>query len=199
MGMQSALPISTGTSPCRITRAVQQVPELDGLRGVAILMVLLFHFGGPPINLCTWLLSYGWAGVDLFFVLSGFLITTILLNTKDSPQYFSSFYGRRVLRIFPLYFMALALYFHVEMPWLVSHKQATAVSVGDQLWCWFYLLNWHDVTAGINGNLSHLWSLSIEEQFYLVWPLAIWRCSRKQVPVLCLGTNRRIASTAPNL
>src|SRR5882672_5687186 len=101
----------------------QRIPALDGLRGVAILMVLLNHFlpdrNYAPSRVMTWLSNAarsGWAGVDLFFVLSGFLITGILIEAKASPHYFRNFYMRRVLRIFPLYYGALVLVFVILPP-----------------------------------------------------------------------------------
>ena len=137
------------------------------------------------MNIGVALFQYGWAGVDLFFVLSGFLITTILLKTKDSEAYFRSFYGRRALRIFPLYFLALAVYFYVEMPWLVSRFGLPRAAWRDQLWCFAYAVNWHDILIGRIGGLEHLWSLSIEEQFYAFWAAAIWFCRRDQVARFC--------------
>src|SRR5215469_344071 len=97
------------------------IPELDGVRGLAILMVVIYHAGQIQADTFVerWIktaVCFGWSGVDLFFVLSGFLITGILLETKSSPQYFTSFYGRRALRIFPLYYAVLVLYFHVAVP-----------------------------------------------------------------------------------
>src|SRR5580700_10788924 len=97
------------------------VPELDGIRGIAILMVIVYHAGqiiphNTVESVLEWGVCFGWSGVDLFFVLSGFLITGILLDTTTSPQYFTSFYGRRALRIFPLYYATLLLYFHLAVP-----------------------------------------------------------------------------------
>lgn len=100
-------------------------PVLDGVRGLAILLVLLhnFNLGGPIDTALTKVvdagMEIGWVGVQLFFVLSGFLITGILVDTKAAPNYYSSFYGRRVLRIFPLYYLVLIVYF-VVVPWLVD-------------------------------------------------------------------------------
>src|SRR6188474_1303151 len=90
------------------------VPALDGLRGIAIILVLLHHLTiyRPESGVDAWIAGvplFGWSGVDLFFVLSGFLITGILLDARNSPRYFSSFYGRRALRIFPLYYAVLTI------------------------------------------------------------------------------------------
>ena len=175
------------------TRAIPQIPELDGLRGLAIVLVLFFHLTGDSpkdfgyLSAVYWAFAYGWAGVDLFFVLSGFLITGILLATKDSPEYFSTFYARRVLRIFPLYFLAVALFFYVELPLRAGHLPIFYVMRAEQIWYWTYLVNWRDASGHMIGALGHFWSLSIEEQFYLAWPLAIWLAPRRRIPMLCIG------------
>lgn len=97
------------------TREESHLPALDGLRGLAILLVLLFHtFARPEVQHANWIIKsfnqvslFGWTGVDLFFVLSGFLITRILLDAKTSTNFFKVFYMRRILRIFPLYYLSL--------------------------------------------------------------------------------------------
>src|ERR1043165_8268527 len=113
--------------------------ELDGIRAIAVFMVLFFHFfyelDLPP--LLTKMANFGRTGVSLFFVLSGFLITRILITTKESPNYFSSFYIRRFLRIFPLYYLFLALIF-IIIP-LVSGKPFAPFHL--QIWNWTYLQN----------------------------------------------------------
>ena len=187
----------------RVKEGLRHIPELDGLRGLAILAVMGFHFSGDTpvifgkLAAVYWAFYYGGNGVDLFFVLSGFLITSILLHTKDSAQYFGSFYARRVLRIFPLYFLAVALFFYVELPFLESRYGPAPRIHAEQIWYWTYLVNWHDTLGNILGAMGHFWSLAIEEQFYLVWPLAIWLCSRKRIPALCIGAI--VVSTALRL
>ena len=169
---------------------VQIIPELDGIRGLAILLVLLFHlkrhlaayFQVPRIFAP---LEIGWSGVDLFFVLSGFLITSILLRTKGSPNYFRAFYARRLLRIFPLYYAAVFFFFFVELPWQQHAGRWLEVSPAEQAWYWSYLANWRNISVTINP-LSHLWSLSIEEQFYALWPLTIFLCSNRRLKHLCV-------------
>ena len=159
------------------------IPELDGVRGIAILMVLGFHFAHVLPRPETFLFALGWAGVDLFFALSGYLITRILLATKDNAKYFVNFYGRRVLRIFPLAFAYLAAYFWVALP-LAHHFGYDLERDGsDQLWYWTYLANWHN---GLHGSLSHLWSLSIEEQFYLLWPTVVFVSSSLRLKRICI-------------
>jgi peptidoglycan/LPS O-acetylase OafA/YrhL len=146
----------------------QYYPALDGLRGLAILLVLVYHNFGF-INY----FFFGWLGVDLFFVLSGFLITDILLKTLDKPNYLKNFYGRRLLRIFPLYYLALVLFIFI-IPGLFHNFQATYYRE-NQVWMWTYLQNWLYIfkPAGDTTGLHHLWSLAVEEQFYLLWPLVI--------------------------
>ena len=145
------------------------IPALDGLRGIAVLTVMWLHFvflvprtGGERL---FWNLSEtGWIGVDLFFVLSGFLITGILYDAKGGPHYFRNFYMRRSLRIFPLYYAFLILIFAV-MPLL---RASGADHVGKQLWMWTYLSNVLFARVGWEGmpaHTTHLWSLAIEEQF----------------------------------
>ena len=182
----------------RLKHALRAIPEFDGLRGIAILAVMGFHLSGSSpepfgsLSAVYWGFNYGWAGVDLFFVLSGFLITSILLNTKDSPDYFSSFYARRSLRIFPLYFAAVALFFYLELPLVESHYGVSSSVRNEQFWYWTYLSNWHNPLDRPIAALNHFWSLAIEEQFYAVWPLAIWLCTRKSrvrpVLWLCIGS-----------
>jgi len=128
--------------------------------------------------------SFGWVGVDLFFVLSGFLITSILLNTKESPKYFKSFYGRRAVRIFPLYFLCLLIYYHV--PLSIFHHPEGQLYEGHQIWFFTYLANWK-TGLWVSDELSLFWSLCVEEQFYLIWPLVVWVTGRRAFPWVCLG------------
>jgi peptidoglycan/LPS O-acetylase OafA/YrhL len=154
---------------------------LDGLRGLAIITVLFAHTFGTSGHLkTTWLGgaiatvgNWGWLGVDLFFVLSGFLITGILIGTVNGPRYFRNFYIRRALRIFPLFygvFLLLALLTPVlHLEWHIGHIaflfycQNIAMAVNPQL-----------ATVAPVVSLQHFWSLAVEEQYYMLWPLAIW-------------------------
>ncbi len=166
--------------------SARRIPELDGVRGLAILLVLAVHFGltaNPPEPLYS-LLRLGWSGVDLFFVLSGFLITGILLDTAGSPHYFRAFYARRALRIFPLYYIYIAAFFFGVLP--LAHALNRPVPPGPaQGWYWLYLSNWRSALGPDYAFLSHLWSLSIEEQFYLVWPPLVLWLGRRRLPWLC--------------
>ncbi len=143
-------------------------PALDGLRGLAILLVVVYHNFGF-INV----FFFGWLGVDLFFVLSGFLITDILLKTVGEKGYLKNFYIRRVLRIFPLYYLCLIL-FLIVLP-KTTIQLDVQYYVDHQIWLWTYLQNWIYTfqSPGQTNALNHLWSLAVEEQFYLLWPLAV--------------------------
>jgi peptidoglycan/LPS O-acetylase OafA/YrhL len=157
-------------------------PALDGLRGLAILLVLGFHFFSfIPI----W--KSGWIGVDLFFVLSGFLITGILLRERDRPGFLGRFYLRRMLRILPAYYLALVLIFFL-VPAIPSEKNELDFFVRHQPWFWFYLQNWLFIFKGpgYNNFLNHFWSLAAEEQFYLLWPLILLALRRPSILVRLL-------------
>jgi peptidoglycan/LPS O-acetylase OafA/YrhL len=148
-------------------------PTLDILRGLAISIVIFYHnFGTVSF------FRFGWMGVDLFFVLSGFLITDLLLKTRDQKLYFRNFYIRRVLRIFPLYYLVLFLFFTLS-PILFKEKGADSVFSyyqSNSTWFWTYFQNWLLVKKGPPPVpfLAHFWSLAIEEQFYLFWPIMIF-------------------------
>lgn len=129
-------------------------------------------------------------GVDLFFVLSGYLITGILWSAKDKKHYFRNFYIKRVLRIFPIYYLTLFFFFFLY-PYLgsqvIEHSAYTYLS-RHQLWFWTYLENWWFGMAGWppSNILNHFWSLAIEEQFYIFWPFLIFLCNYRKVLVVCL-------------
>lgn len=170
----------------------QHLPSLDGLRGLAVLMVIAHNvqmFDPAPsgwMNQAILLLfDFGWMGVQLFFVLSGFLITGILLDSRDEPHQWRNFMARRVLRIFPLYYGTLLVLFLV-LPWLGWQPEAYRQDVKNQLWEWLYLENW-SIAIGNESQLPHFWSLAVEEQFYLLWPLVlIWQRSSRHVLVTSL-------------
>jgi peptidoglycan/LPS O-acetylase OafA/YrhL len=178
--------------------AEARIPALDGLRGVAILMVLLFHFApfGHGLPAPTALVDKvflaiartGWIGVDLFFVLSGFLITGILYDTKASRHYFRQFYARRVLRISPLYYGVLAIVL-IIMPALFPGNSVLRDLKADSVWYWSYLYNVKVAATGFRESsaLGHFWSLAVEEQFYLVWPLVVLLLNTRRLLVACLA------------
>jgi peptidoglycan/LPS O-acetylase OafA/YrhL len=171
----------------------KNIPNLNGLRGVACLAVLLFHAGrltpgsGGIAELYSRAASLGWSGVDLFFVLSGFLITGILMDSKGSSSYFRDFYARRALRIFPLYYLALGIF--LLLP--VGSAQPPEPSDYVRSWILFHGLNIQIAVRGwqiISDHLAHFWSLGVEEQFYLAWPLLIHVTPRQRLAALCLAT-----------
>ena len=180
-----------------MTRLAQPgiIPALDGLRGVAIILVMLHHFTSyrPTSGIDALIgdvLFFGWVGVDLFFVLSGFLITGILLDTRDSGRYFSTIYARRILRIFPLYYLILFLALVVLPKFPAVHSVLTGqddlVNLPPQWPYWLYLTNFSIADRGwVHGWVDVAWSLAIEEHFYLIWPLVIWLCPARLVAWLC--------------
>ncbi len=143
------------------------IPELQGLRGIAVLAVVLYH--SHPRFEGTWFYRaslWGWAGVNLFFVLSGFLITSILLEARDKPRYFRNFYGRRALRIWPVYFLVLAICY-LNAPWFVGLPVAQAFRTAP--W-WAYCLFLQNLFhLSLPPAIGPTWSLAIEEQYYLIW------------------------------
>jgi len=148
---------------------LQYSRALDGLGALSVLAIIGYH------------LNYGWAlgsylAVDLFFVLSGFLITGILYDSRAEPAYFRSFYMRRVLRIFPLYYGVLVALFVIVPalpglagPWLAYLQER-------QEWAWLYGVNVYLAREGTwsLSYVEHFWSLAVEEHFYLVWPVFVW-------------------------
>jgi peptidoglycan/LPS O-acetylase OafA/YrhL len=157
------------------------LPALDGVRGLAVLAVLLFHFVAQTTATSAAeaavgaVLSYGLLGVDLFFVLSGFLITGILYDSRADPGYYRAFYMRRVLRIFPLYYAVLAVVFLV-LPLVPALRGSEITALrAHQAWAWLYAVNIYLARHGgwAMSYLDHLWSLAVEEHFYLLWPVVV--------------------------
>ena len=179
--------------------------EIDGLRAAAIVLVLLFHFTpGDDPNLGVRALLFkmadvGWSGVDLFFVISGFLITAKLIAARGGRHRYRNFYVRRALRIFPLYYLALALAF-VLVP--LASARVAVPPASAQLPFWLYYSNWVQERLDLRYvALTHFWSLAIEEQFYAVWPLVIFtlraRASRRAcIAILIVAPLVRFALAA---
>ena len=171
--------------------APARLPTLDGLRAIAILLVvphnlnLMVTFGGVA-HLFVSALHRGWIGVQLFFVLSGFLITGILLDARDAPDYYRSFFVRRVLRIFPLYYTTLLVLF-VLLPALGLLPSSFKRDAMVELSHWAYFSNWYGAFHPGEAAVSHFWSLAVEEQFYLLWPFVIHRRSAEWVMRLCFA------------
>jgi peptidoglycan/LPS O-acetylase OafA/YrhL len=163
-------------SPIAIDRG--RIGELDGMRGLAAVAIVAFH--ARP----DWM-PLGWAAVDLFFGLSGFLITSIVLKHGDSPGFLRQFYLRRGLRIWPIYYLTLLGFI------LFRHHLPTRC---DWSGLWYYLtylqdipLYWSAEAPRFHGFLKHTWTLAIEEQFYLLWPVVVLVCGGRRIPVLALG------------
>lgn len=153
--------------------------NLDGLRGIAAFSVLIFHFFENPyltadvfqletVRKFTEVLQHG---VTLFFVLSGFVITRILLNSKSSNKYFYTFYRRRILRIFPLYYLYLIVFYYIY-PFIQRGQINMEFSL--QLPVYFYLQNMGWLTGLESNGPGHFWSLAVEEHFYLIWPIVVY-------------------------
>ena len=172
--------------------ASEIVPALDGVRGLAILLVLAhnlspFESTRRLIDLSAELsFDFGWVGVQLFFVLSGYLITGILLDTRGAPGYYRAFFGRRVLRIFPLYYGVLFLCL-VIVPALGLAPDALLADRRHSVWLWTYLINWAEPLGAAIAVFPHFWSLAVEEQFYLVWPFVVRRTSPRRLLAVALG------------
>jgi peptidoglycan/LPS O-acetylase OafA/YrhL len=155
------------------------IPALDGVRGTAALMVFVLHYGGGaqssilPVRVIGTLIKFGWSGVSLFFVLSGFLISGILWNSYQSAGWWIRFYARRSLRIFPLYYLAILIAVAVETTIGATWQHLQAF--------WVYIFYLRDIPPlfGLAGSvsgtihLSHFWSLAVEEQFYIIWPFVL--------------------------
>jgi peptidoglycan/LPS O-acetylase OafA/YrhL len=168
-------------------KELSRIPCLDGIRATAALIVMMFHFIGHhgESERMVHLAVIGQTGVDLFFVLSGFLITRILMRSKNDEHYFRSFYARRTLRIFPLYFLFLAIFFFV-LPPIFSQPVPPFES---QIWSWVYLQNIPATFGGMKSSgPDHFWSLAVEEHFYLLWPLLVYALSRRNFFKLVLVT-----------
>jgi peptidoglycan/LPS O-acetylase OafA/YrhL len=183
-------------------RAEQRIPTLDGVRGTAILLVMLYHMNllrpaSAPAAVDLWFsraVGVGWCGVDLFFVLSGFLITGILLAAKGRDHFFRDFYARRTLRIFPLYyavvFVSLVVIPNLPEGIVPAQKLDRFGRIeGDEAWYWLYLSNFAIARAGAwrHGILDISWSLAIEEQFYLLWPALVAFCSTRGLTRFCVA------------
>lgn len=173
-----AKPIIPGFKPLDIDyKAGEYVKELDGWRFIAVIGVILLHYA-PRFFIGAWVV------MDLFFVLSGFLITGILLDTKHKKGYYKNFIVRRVIRLFPLYYLCLFILLflvpqsYFDMSYYRQH----------QAWYWLYVPNWLISLHGWSPTkaIDHFWSLGIEEQFYIIWPLFVWLFSTKQLIRFCI-------------
>lgn len=174
-----------GSAPKTPTHPNQTFRGLDGLRAVAFLLVFCFHAG---------YLRFGWMGVQVFFVISGFLITDILLRMKDAlpaREYFLKFYARRFLRIFPLYYFFLFAFSGLAAGLASIHYKPHLMEalLAQVKFALLYVFNFAYATKDYAdlGVLDHLWSLSVEEQFYLVWPLLVLLVPRRHLRRFFMG------------
>jgi peptidoglycan/LPS O-acetylase OafA/YrhL len=160
------------------------IPELQGLRGLAVLAVVIYHC--HPRLEGTWLYRaslWGWAGVNLFFVLSGFLITSILLESRGGPHYFRNFYARRVLRIWPVYVLVLVVCY-LNAPWFIGPTVLEAIRMAP--W-WAYVLFLQNLFhLALPPAIGPTWSLAIEEQYYFLWAPIVRVLARPRWLVLFL-------------
>ena len=184
-------------------KSERHVRALDGVRGIAILLVLAVHLRAMNVlpqdlaitHRLAQLFSWGWSGVDLFFVLSGFLITGILLDTKTAENRALAFYARRVLRIFPLYYIVLTgclgvyiLFRHSPHGIAASFPTYSFPTYKGFFSYFIYLQNWWMPFKETDHLriLGHFWSLAVEEQFYLLWPWFVWNASRRRLVLACV-------------
>lgn len=159
-------------------------PALDGIRALAVTMVFLDHFaggahGGRVLQMINTIRNRGWIGVDLFFVLSGFLITGILYDTRHDSKFFRRFFARRSLRIFPVFYLVVAVLlaltpiFHYQWRWLhLTFLVYLGNFFGNRDFSLYDIVSGNHPTAKV--FIGHFWSLCVEEQFYLLWPVAVW-------------------------
>ena len=192
--------VTMDRSTAEVDRPLERghILALDGLRGIAILLVVACHFVSNlkiPAEGWTWLpvaLAHaGWTGVDLFFVLSGFLITGILVDARGSGSYFSAFYARRALRILPVYYGFLLAIF-VVLPLLnLGAGDNYMLARQHQSWYWLHLTNFMMAIDELPGRGPYpgtlFWSLAVEEQFYFIWPAVVALCSPGTLRKVCIG------------
>ena len=166
----------------------KHIDSLDGLRGIAILLVFIYHYLPRNFyNPLSWVASIGWTGVDLFFVLSGFLITGILYDTRNSSNFFKVFYARRALRLFPLYFFVVGIVLFVSA---LSHTSMSWKAIPFYIYGANLMIPLKDGIPNFSPYLSclHFWSLALEEQFYSLWPLVVFFVfRRKALMQICAG------------
>jgi peptidoglycan/LPS O-acetylase OafA/YrhL len=171
-----------------MTESSWRVPQLDAVRGVAILIVMVHNISlkYPAWSSEVWAKD-GWMGVDLFFALSGFLITGVLLDTKGAAKYFENFYARRILRIWPLYWVLL-LFMFVAMRFVSGAEYAKVLETASPWWAFPLFLQNFLLASSINaaGPLAVTWSLAIEEQFYLVCAPVVRFCTAKTLWILAI-------------
>ena len=180
-----------------IIASAPRIPELDGLRGIAILLVVSFHYinnqlvghSNPFAKIAAKLTSFGWVGVDLFFVLSGFLIGSILIKNKKTTNFFSTFYIRRLVRIVPNYYLLILLFLLlVSIPFFSGSYFVTG---NNNIPWWSYFLMVHNFYMAFLDNMGNpamsvTWSIGIEEQFYIIFPFIVFYAKDTWLPYILL-------------
>jgi len=183
----------SGRPPAEWPPSEWHIPALDGIRALAILLVVPHNVDMANAPYPAYLypiatvLHAGWIGVQLFFVLSGFLITGKLLDSRGADNYFRGFFGKRVLRIFPLYYAVLCIAFVIAPRFLTMPEQLHA-SESHEIWLWLFVANWTEPFTGVVYGFAHFWSLCVEEQFYLLWPLVVLLCGPRTLVKVCVAT-----------
>ena len=188
----ATIPLNGSASATKIIHSIR-IMELDGLRGVAILLVISFHYlnnqlfdsGNKWGQLVASGTQFGWLGVDLFFILSGFLIGTILIANKHSQNFFKTFFVRRVVRIVPNYFLLLICFTIIWKFGLFSNNIYLWENNTIPLWSYYAML--HNVYMAIqnsfgNNALTITWSIGVEEQFYIIFPFVVYFLNVRLLP-----------------
>jgi peptidoglycan/LPS O-acetylase OafA/YrhL len=169
---------------------MQRIKSIDGLRAFSIIMVLIGHTGAtmprhPVQDKILFFLGDGGLAVRIFFAISGYLITKLLIieQSKTGTINLKKFYIRRVFRIFPVFYLFIAVVFILKLtvfPTIINNNVKLLVA-GSHIWNYMHLLNISNPSPTYeNGNLvlGHFWTLAMEEQFYLLWPIAFWKTSK---------------------
>jgi peptidoglycan/LPS O-acetylase OafA/YrhL len=192
------MPVPTGNNSASGLETRGHVRSLDGLRGVAILMIMVLHFYNEafmkecyPIvgPILTKLALAGIWGVELFLVLSGYLITQVLLDSKGQQGYFRNFYSKRALRILPLYYVSLLVVFQI-VPRVCPLDAVAKELTARQWWLWLFLSNVPG-SVPLDGSslysLGHFWMLAMQVHFYVLWPLVVLALSQRRLVQVCVG------------
>lgn len=184
--------MSAGTAKTSLAQPYTYIAELDGIRALAILAVMACHSAPMLAQLgVDKIARFGWIGVDVFFVLSGFLITRILLEAKGSTNYFKDFYLKRALRIWPVYFVLLLVTF-IGLP-LIIDKVPGLLKIHHpdvlppRIAYIFFVQNFFGEAAFKSIFLGVTWSLAVEEQFYLLWPFIVSAFGTRSLRNILLG------------
>jgi peptidoglycan/LPS O-acetylase OafA/YrhL len=182
-------PVTAQPSPREAPRrGLRYLVALDGLRGIAIIIVMLHNFtmtAATTVPALGRAFEWGWIGVQLFFVMSGYLITRNLLATPLTPRVLGSFMIRRWLRIVPVCYALLLIYFYVVPA--VFDAPSIVAARGTQLPYWLFVSNWTEPFGLAAPGLGHLWSLGVEVQFYFLWPVIVLIAGPRRLGRACLA------------